>query len=212
MAFIYREEKLKNIRPNTALGPGEYLPISKDKKFKNNNMNAPFESNVKRFNPLYGELNSIRNATPGPGKYYSNELRLKTKKLENLAKIKYSNMEDFIPNKSQKGYNFYPAKEKLGFDIKAQRFKIDSNSNPGPGEYFNTKKNKNFKESKKRARSALYLNNLLRIYLTENILLFEIATSSWDLKRLIIMLLKKTFLFHRSLIGIMALKQEKIIL
>lgn len=159
MAFIYREEKLKNIRPNTALGPGEYLPISKDKKIKNNNMNAPFESNVKRFNPLYGELNSIRNATPGPGKYYSNELRLKTKKLENLAKIKYSNMEDFIPNKSQKGYNFYPAKEKLGFDIKAQRFKIDSNSNPGPGEYFNTKKNKNFKESKKRARSALYLIN-----------------------------------------------------
>ena len=159
MAFIYREEKLKNIRPNTALGPGEYLPISKDKKIKNNNMNAPFESNVKRFNPLYGELNSIRNATPGPGKYYSNELRLKTKKLENLAKIKYSNMEDFIPNKSQKGYNFYPAKEKLGFDIKAQRFKIDSNSNPGPGEYFNTKKNKNFKESKKRARSAIYLIN-----------------------------------------------------
>ena len=39
MAFVYRENKLKKIRPNTALGPGEYLPISKEIKIKNNNIN-----------------------------------------------------------------------------------------------------------------------------------------------------------------------------
>ena len=80
MAFVYREDKLKNIRPNTALGPGEYLPQSKSKILKNNDDRAPFESGVKKFKPLYGELNAIRNITPGPGKYYVDDLKAKTKK------------------------------------------------------------------------------------------------------------------------------------
>jgi hypothetical protein len=50
MAFVYREDKLKNVRPNTALGPGEYLPITKSKTIKNNNDRAPFESGVKKLN------------------------------------------------------------------------------------------------------------------------------------------------------------------
>ena len=66
MAFVFRENKLKKIRPNTALGPGEYLPISKNKKIKNNNVTAPFESTVQKFNPLYGKLNAIRNSTFTP--------------------------------------------------------------------------------------------------------------------------------------------------
>ena len=157
MAFVYRDNKLKQIRPNTALGPGEYLPISRDIKIKNNNTSAPFESSVKKFKPLYGELNSIRNATPGPGKYYKDYFRIKTKKIENMANIKQSNLDDFNPNNTQSKNIF--EKEKLGFDIKAQRFKEEMNKNPGPGDYFKGKKNKKNEESKSRARSALYLNN-----------------------------------------------------
>ena len=159
MAFVYRGNKLKKIRPNTALGPGEYLPISKDLKFKNNNISAPFESNVKKFKPLYGELNAIRNATPGPGKYYSDELRIKTKKLENLANIKQSNLDDLNLYKSQSKNNMFSTREKLGFDIKVKRFKDAINKNPGPGQYFKGKNINKIEESKVRARSALYLNN-----------------------------------------------------
>ena len=35
MAFVYKENKLKNVRPNTALGPGEYLPLTREKKYRN---------------------------------------------------------------------------------------------------------------------------------------------------------------------------------
>ena len=160
MAFVYRENKLKKIRPNTALGPGEYLPISKEIKIKNNNISAPFESTVKKFKPLYGELNAIRNATPGPGKYYSDDLRIKTNKLENLANIKRSNLDEFNLFKSQSKKNIFPGKEKLGFDIKVKRFKDEMNKNPGPGEYFKGKNNnKKIEEAKGRVRSALFLNN-----------------------------------------------------
>ena len=159
MAFVFRENKLKKIRPNTALGPGEYLPISKNKKIKNNNVTAPFESTVQKFNPLYGKLNAIRNSTPGPGKYYTDELRKKTRKIENLASIKQSNLDDFCPNKSITKMNIFSGKEKLGFDIKVQRFKKEMNENPGPGEYFKGNKKYKIEESKGRAKSALYLNN-----------------------------------------------------
>ena len=159
MAFVYKENKLKNIRPNTALGPGEYLPITQDKKFKKSNILAPFDSSVKKFKSPYGELNAIKNATPGPGKYYTDELRIKTKKIEYLENIKRSNIDDFIPNKSQTNTNFFPVSEKLGFDIKVQRFKNNANENPGPGEYFKGKKDRKIEETKGRAKSALYLAN-----------------------------------------------------
>ena len=42
---------------------------------------------------------------------------------------------------------------------KLKRFKDPSFINPGPGEYFQKKKNKKNEESKGRAKSALYLNN-----------------------------------------------------
>ena len=115
MAFVYREEKLKKIRPNTALGPGEYLPQTKSKIIKNNEGRAPFESGVKKFKPLYGELNAIRNATPGPGKYYVDELKSKSSKMENLASIRRSNYEDLENNTNIKSnLNLIPKKEKLG--------------------------------------------------------------------------------------------------
>ena len=156
MAFVYRENKLKKIRPNTALGPGEYLSITKEKKIKNN-ITAPFESNEKKFKSFYGGLNAIRNATPGPGKYYFDELKIKTKKLENLSNIKRSNLDDFNQNKSESEKNICIEKEKLGFDIKGKRFKDEINKNPGPGEYFRDNKIKKYNDTKQRARSALYL-------------------------------------------------------
>ena len=157
MAFVFRDNKLKKIRPNTALGPGEYLPISKDIKIKN--IGAPFESTVKKFQPLFGELNAIRNATPGPGKYYSDDLRIKIKKLENLANIKQSNLDDFNLNKPKSKKNIYSTREKLGFDIKVKRFNDEINKNPGPGHYFKGNKTNKNEETKGRVRSALYLNN-----------------------------------------------------
>ena len=160
MAFVYREEKLKKIRPNTALGPGEYIPQSKPKTVKNNNGRAPFESGVKKFKSPYGELNAIRNATPGPGKYYVDDFKLKASKIENLASIKRSNYEDSENNNNIKSsFNIVQPKEKLGFDVKEQRFKYSGNYNPGPGEYFQNKKSKNIEGEKSRARSALFLNN-----------------------------------------------------
>ena len=55
MAFVYREEKLKKIRPNTALGPGQYLPITETKIVKSNVGRARFKSSVKKFKPPFGE-------------------------------------------------------------------------------------------------------------------------------------------------------------
>lgn len=160
MAFVYREDKLKRIRPNTALGPGEYLPLSKSKTIKNNDGFAPFESGVKKFKPIYGELNAIKNATPGPGKYYVDDLKAKTKKIENLASIRLSNHVDADNNNIKSKYSLNYPKEKLGFDVKEKRFKNSGNINPGPGEYFQkNKNNKKHEELKTRARSALFLNN-----------------------------------------------------
>ena len=157
MAFVYREDKLKNIRPNTALGPGEYLPLTKSKKIKNNNGRAPFESGVKKFKPLYGELNAIKNATPGPGKYYYDDIKIKRKKMENVANVKFSNQESLDNyNLKNSKYSVNPINEKLGFDVKEKRFKDSGNINPGPGEYFKNGKNE---ESKNRAKSAMYLKN-----------------------------------------------------
>ena len=158
MAFVFREDKLKKIRPNTSLGPGEYLPQSKTKILKNNDGRAPFESGVKKLKPPYGELNAIRNATPGPGKYYIDDLTVKTKKKENLANIKLSNYDD-IDNNIKGQLDFTTKKEKLGFDVKEQRFKNPNSINPGPGQYFQTNKNKKNEVFKSRARSALFLNS-----------------------------------------------------
>ena len=162
MAFVFREDKLKKLRPNTALGPGEYLPQSDSKILKNNDKRVPFDSGVKKFKPLYGELNAIRNATPGPGKYYIDDLKVKTKRMENLANIKLSNYQDIdnINNNNIKSqFDLIPQKEKLGFDVKAKRFKNQIISNPGPGQYFQKNKNKKNEEYKSRVRSALFLNN-----------------------------------------------------
>ena len=154
MAFVYREEKLKNVRPNTALGPGQYLPITETKIVKSNVGRAPFESSARKFKPPFGENYSFKKGTPGPGNYYQDSVELKSKKLENIANIKYSSQEEkLIQNKylSKTGnnaktkYNIDQSKDVLGFEVKEKRFRNISNINPGPGDYFQDKEEGNQK-------------------------------------------------------------------
>ena len=165
MAFVYREEKLKKHRPNTALGPGQYLPITETKIVKSNVGRAPFESSAQKFKPPFGENYSYKKGTPGPGNYYQDSVELKSKKLENIANIKYSSQEEkLIQNKylSKTGnnaktkYNIDQSKDILGFEVKEKRFKNSSNMNPGPGEYFQDKEEG--KQKKYRAKSAMEIN------------------------------------------------------
>ena len=166
MAFVFREEKLKKIRPNTALGPGQYLPITDTIIVKSNVGRAPFESSVKKFKPLFGENYSFKKGTPGPGNYYKNIIEEKSKKLENLANIKQTSQEENIlqhkylsktGNNFKTKYNVNNQKEVLGFEVKEKRFKNVSNINPGPGEYFQNIKSEN--QNKFRAKSAIEINS-----------------------------------------------------
>ena len=166
MAFVFREEKLKKIRPNTALGPGQYLPITDTKIVKSNLGRAPFESSVKKFKPLFGENYAYKKGTPGPGNYYQDNLENKSKKIENLANIKHSSQEENIlqdkylsktGNNFNTKYNINNQKEVLGFEVKERRFKNSSNINPGPGDYFQD--NQNIKTKNLRAKSAMEINS-----------------------------------------------------
>ena len=163
MAFVFREEKLKKIRPNTALGPGQYLPITNTKLVKSNDGRAPFESSVKKFNTIY---NDSLSKLPGPGKYYQDPVNEKTRKLRNLSSIKYSGQEEnLLQDKylSKTGNNFKTkyevneVKEVLGFEVKDKRFKNVSNYNPGPGDYI-IPDELLIKNKKIRAKSALEVN------------------------------------------------------
>ena len=166
MAFVFREEKLKRIRPNTALGPGQYLPITDTKIVKSNVGRAPFESSEKKFKPLFGENYSYKKGTPGPGNYYKNDVEEKSKKLENLANIKQSSQEENLlqdkylsktGNNFKTKYNVNNQKEVLGFEVKDKRFKNVSNINPGPGDYFQNIHDE--KQNKYRAKSAIAINS-----------------------------------------------------
>ena len=166
MAFVFREEKLKRIRPNTALGPGQYLPITDTKIIKSNVGRAPFESSEKKFKPQFGENYSYKKGTPGPGNYYKNDVEEKSKKLENLAKIKQTSQEENLlqdkylsetGNNFKTKYNVNNQKEVLGFEVKDKRFKNVSNINPGPGDYFQNIQNE--KQNKFRAKSAIAINS-----------------------------------------------------
>ena len=166
MAFVFREEKLKRIRPNTALGPGQYLPITETKIIKSNVGRAPFESSEKKFKPQFGENYSYKKGTPGPGNYYKNDVEEKSKKLENLAKIKQTSQEENLlqdkylsktGNNFKTKYNVNNQKEVLGFEVKDKRFKNVSNINPGPGDYFQNIQNE--KQNKFRAKSAIAINS-----------------------------------------------------
>ena len=166
MAFVFREEKLKKMRPNTALGPGQYLPITETKIVKSNIGRAPFESSVKKFKPIFGENYSYKKGTPGPGNYYQDQLERKSKKLANKANLKYSSQEENIlqdkylsktGNNFQTKYNINNQKEVLGFEVKEKRFKNSSNINPGPGDYFQNGINE--KQKTVRAKSAMEINS-----------------------------------------------------
>ena len=166
MAFVYREEKLKKVRPNTTLGPGQYLPITDTKIVKSNVGRAPFESSAKKFKPMFGENYSYKKGTPGPGNYYQDNFEEKSRKIKNSANIKYSGQEENIVQDkylSKTGNNFNTKydvndqKEVLGFEVKEKRFKNSSNINPGPGNYFKDEQNK--KVNKLRAKSAMEINS-----------------------------------------------------
>ena len=163
MAFVYRAEKLKKPRPNTALGPGQYLPITETKLVKSNEGRAPFESSVKKFNTIYGESASKLKCSPGPGKYYQDPVYEKSRKLKNLSSIKYSGQEEHLlqekylaktGNNIKTKYDINKEKEVLGFEVKDKRFKNVFNLNPGPGDYFIEDKSLN-KNKKSRAKSAM---------------------------------------------------------
>ena len=166
MAFVFREPKLKRIRPNTALGPGQYLPITETKLVKSNDGLAPFESSVKKFNTIYEDSSSKLKDIPGPGKYYQDPVNEKTRKLRNLSSIKYSGQEENLlqdkylsktGNNLKTKYEVNKTKEVLGFEVKDKRFKNVSNLNPGPGDYFIEDKSV-IKYKKLRAKSALEVN------------------------------------------------------
>ena len=170
MAIVFKEEKLKPIRPNTALGPGQYLPISKSAKHKKNY--APFSSNTKKFQPLHSGFNKqIRDATPGPGKYYNDYFKQKAEKLELISTIKQLSQdgeffeEYFLSKDSSNNKN--KLQEKLGFDMKDFRFKKIPNLTPGPGNYF-IDKNRNNNNFLIRSKTALYTNNDSLIKRTKN--------------------------------------------
>ena len=144
MAFVYRAQKFKKFRPNTALGPGQYLPITETKLVKSNNGRAPFESSVKKFNTIYGDSPSRIKSIPGPGKYYQDPVLEKSRKLKNLSSIKYSGQEENLlqekylsktGNNFRTKYDINKTKEVLGFEVKDKRFKNVSNLSPGPGDY-----------------------------------------------------------------------------
>ena len=165
MAFVYREEKLKRVRPNTALGPGQYLPITETKIVKSNVGRAPFESSARKFKPPFGENYAFKKGTPGPGNYYQDSVELKSKKLENIANIKYSSQEEKLVqnkylsktgNNAKTKYNINQSKDILGFEVKEKRFKNVSNMNPGPGDYFQDKEDG--KPKKYRSKSAMETN------------------------------------------------------
>ena len=158
MAFVFREKKVKKIRPNTALGPGQYLPITDTKIIKSNVGRAPFESNVKKLLKIYEDNKN----NPGPGIYYKDNLEEKSRIIENLSKIKYSNQTENLlqekylyrtGNNTKTKYNINKTKELLGFEVKDKRFKQELNDYPGPGKYF--QENKEANNNKLRAKSAI---------------------------------------------------------
>ena len=165
MAFVYKEKKdpLK-IRPATALGPGQYLPITETKFIKVNDDRAPFESQELKFKPLSG---TIRTNTPGPGTYYQDVDEVKIQKIKNKSELKHLNQEEIIQqdkyenasgNNINTKYNFRQNAEKLGFEVKDRRFKEIENYVPGPGKYFTEskieQKIKHLKKNKNRIKSA----------------------------------------------------------
>ena len=166
MAFVYRAQKFKKFRPNTALGPGQYLPITQTKFVKSNDGRAPFESSVKKFNTIYGESPSRLKEVPGPGKYYKDPVFEKNIKIRNLSSIKYSGQEENLlqekylsktGNNFRTKYDINKSKEVLGFEVKDKRFKNVSNLNPGPGDY-ELEGNIFNKNKKIRAKSAIEVN------------------------------------------------------
>ena len=164
MAFVYRAPKFKKFRPNTALGPGQYLPITDTKIVKSNDGRAPFESSAKKFYTIYDEINPIlKGGTPGPGKYYKDLVDEKSRKMRNLSSIRFSGQEENLlqdkylsktGNNFRTKYDINKAKEVLGFEVKDKRFKNISKLSPGPGDYNLAKNiNKNI-----RAKSAMEIN------------------------------------------------------
>jgi hypothetical protein len=168
MAFVYREKRDLKVRPATALGPGEYLPLSESKIIKSNKNIAPFESQTKKFSQT-----NILN-TPGPGTYYKDKDQLKIERIQNEAETRLLNQEEVIQqekniiNNQNTNFHLRNNVEKLGFDIKDKRFKEKINDNPGPGKYF-TSNTVNLRA--KSAKPNFISNNRLKIEEKKNTLI-----------------------------------------
>ena len=149
MAMVFMSERnldtSQTDKQNSNLGPGEYLPQSSFKKV--NAYKQPF---------LTGSPRSKFDVkdTPGPGAYYHDETY--NNYLKNLYNEKISIQNDKI-NLLTKGERENLTKlcllmnsEKKGFNIKSKRFRIvnTTNSQPGPGEYFQNSKLEQFEKTK----------------------------------------------------------------
>jgi len=149
MAMVFMSERnldtSQTDKQNSNLGPGEYLSQSPFKKVNVNKQ--PFLTGSPRSKFDFKD-------TPGPGAYYHDETH--NNYLKNLYNEKISMQNDKI-NLLIKGERENLTKlillmnsEKKGFNIKSKRFRIvnSTNSQPGPGQYFQNTKLEKFEKKK----------------------------------------------------------------
>ena len=149
MAMVFMSERNLETsqidKQNSNLGPGEYLSQSSFKKFNVNKQPFLIGSPKSKFD--------VKD-TPGPGAYYHDETH--NNYLKNLYNEKVSIQNDKI-NLLTKGERENLTKlcllmnsEKKGFNIKSKRFRIvnTTNSQPGPGQYFQNTKLDNLEKKK----------------------------------------------------------------
>lgn len=131
MAFVVKSKKGFDPTINNTtqgIGPGEYISQSNYSNIKASK--EPFLVGEKR--SFIKELND----NPGPGAYYKDDVLIKCMNNIQREKMISQNILDDVAIKNDiKGYK--KAYEKLGFNIKAKRFKNKQlNEDPGPGSYF----------------------------------------------------------------------------
>ena len=130
MVFKSKKETAELLKKDLSHpGPGDYLQQTINKKdFHINNL--LIKTKIEKYN--------TKLITPGPGHYFQNE-KPKIKKIDLISnknsksKISYEKEKEIIEK-----YNNKIRGEKLGFNIKAERFKKSKDfiKQPGPGEYF----------------------------------------------------------------------------
>ena len=179
MAFVNETERNLDFNKNyeeNELGPGQYLPITKEKEIKENKI--PFLSSDEK-------LKYKENTNPGPGSYYRDitkeeDLKRKeNKKMEIINKIDEIKTSNKIlsPDDPETKKEFQAEKrikknyEKYGFSVKEKRFKTNDNFIPGPGSFFNNKyeeEEKKIYEKIKKDKNKIKKNEKKKKFKIEN--------------------------------------------